>query len=436
MSGRPGSGSRASEAARRPRAGWTPIAGGAALFLAAIALAVSSLHKAQTIWTVGARLEYARAAWGVVEESIEAKGLIIRDERVLVSPVTGTVRFMASEGEKVRAGAVVAEVADDEARQRVEPPLLKAREELDAFEAYASARLDALEQEAASLRLDVENEKRALARSKASGDARAAREAAAALASAEGALDRALARLDREVESLEAKRRQLTQAVSRREASYEHAVFRFRAQEPAVVSFELDGLEDELSPSACERLDEELASSLEPSTSRVEDGATVQAGQPVLRLVDNSRLVVAAFLPDDQASELVTKRSVRVEFEGVAGGPVTASVRRSDDGTSPAGRRGVLLEVSGFPAELVRGRRVGMRIVKNVRSGLVIPERAVVRADDADIVYVPANLGVVRKTVEIRASDGERVVVEGLREGDRVVADPDAISRGRVAIRE
>ncbi len=408
--------------------------GGAVFTLAVISLAVWSLHRATTISAFERRFECAQAVWGSVEEGPEVDGIVVRDERVFVSPIAGKVRLMVGEGERVRAGAVVAEVARDEARQQLEPPLVSAKEELAKFDAYARTRLDELKRQVASCKLEVENERRALDRARASRDASAEEKHKAGLARAEAGLAAATRRLDEEEKALEARGRALAAKVQDCEAAYRQAVCELRAEIPGVVSFELDGLEHALTPVSAQDVGPDRVRSLVASRVRVRDGVEVAEGEPVFRLIDNYRLLVLVVLSGEDAAALASSRA-RVKFTSVAGGggPFPARVV-SQGNPAPSGERAVLLEVSGFPQELCHVRRARVKLVTRTGSGLTIPRRAVVQSGEGYIVYVPVNLGVVRKPVEIVAGDEDTVIVRGLKEGQRVLTNPSIVHEARITV--
>lgn len=408
------------------------VLGVAVLMLAAISLAVWSLHRGTVISAVERRFECAQATWGMVEEGVEFDGIIVRDERVYASPIAGKVGLLVREGDRVRAGTVVAEVAKDEARREVEPPLASAREELARLDAYARSRLEELNKQVASCRLEVENEKRALDRARASRDATAEGKHQAALARAKAELAAATECLERETKSLEAKGRALATKVKEREAAYRYAVCQLRAEAPGLVSFETDGLEHVLTPSAVQDITPEGIRSLAASPVRVGDGTEVAQGEPVFRLVDNFRLLVLAVLSDEDVAALASTGG-RARFPSTSDGSFAARLVSAGK-PSASGGRVVVLEVSGFPRELCSVRRARVKLVTRTTSGLTIPRRALVRSHDEDGVYVPVNLGVVVKRVEVVAGDKDTVVVRGLKEGQRVLTNPSIVHEARVTI--
>lgn len=401
--------------------------------LAVISLAVWSLRKATTISAFERRLECARAAWGSVQEGFDTEAVVVRDETVFVAPIGGKVSLLVAEGERVKAGTVVAEISREETRQQLEPPLTEAKEELTRFDAYARARLAEVKNEVDSCKLEVENEKRALDRARASHDASAEENHKAALARANTALAAASRRLDEEEKALKARGQALAAKVQERERAYRQAVCELRAKVPGVVSFELDGLENLLTPSSAQAVAPDRVRSLVTSPVSVCDGSEVAEGEPVFRLINNYRLLVLAVLSSEDASVLASSR-VRVAFGSTSDNNLFPARVVSQGDPTPSGDRTVLVEVSGFPQELCAARRVRVKLVTRTCSGLTIPRRAVVQSGEDYLVYVPVNLGVVRKPVEIVGGDQDTVVVRGLKEGERVLTNPSVVHEARITV--
>lgn len=64
---------------------------------------------------------------GVIENEIEGQAILIRKEELLIAPSNGTLAPVAKEGERVRAGALVAQLAVNTVQEGVEPAKLKVR---------------------------------------------------------------------------------------------------------------------------------------------------------------------------------------------------------------------------------------------------------------------------------------------------------------------
>lgn len=84
--------------------------------------------------------ESAVARHGSIELSSRGKAIIVRDERVVITPISGIIHFLVPDGEKVAAGTAVAEVRDTAISSSVEANALRIEEELDKFVQEAALR--------------------------------------------------------------------------------------------------------------------------------------------------------------------------------------------------------------------------------------------------------------------------------------------------------
>lgn len=168
----------------------------------------------------------------------------------------------------------------------------------------------------------------------------------------------------------------------------------------------------------------------------VTPGEAVVAGASLARLVRTDPLWLETGLAPESANEL-RSAPVGLVVTGAPGQPElrlgARSVRlvsRAPEVDRATGRVIVILQVSGAP-ELRVGTTVEAQILlPGERSGVVVPAEAIVDDAGVPIVYVQAEgESFTRREVRITAREGDRVLVEGVGKGDRVV------TKGAAAIR-
>lgn len=160
----------------------------------------------------------------------------------------------------------------------------------------------------------------------------------------------------------------------------------------------------------------------------VEVGAMVAPGTPVARVVDVSRVKIAAGVPERYAGEIqVGAPAVAVldvmggrEFEGTLAFVGTAV--EDANRTFP-----IEIEVPNPDGVLKPGLVANVGVMRrSLEEALVVPQEAVVRVENGFIVYVAAQQGsewrAEARPVQTGASRGGRVVIEsGLSAGDRII---------------
>lgn len=208
------------------------------------------------------------------------------------------------------------------------------------------------------------------------------------------------------------------------------------AERSGAVSFRLDGAEADLSPEGLEWLTGVGRRAPGPGSDWVAGWpgspgppppARVQAGSPVFKVIDTSRLWLAVALPAGQAGGLEPGAPVTVELTGAGGNQVRFTVTYR---SPPAGGQVLLgLQAGGpFPGAALYNRRLPVRLILDQVTGWLVPAASLTGDGGAAAVWIARRSSQVPVTVRVLARDGLQAVVEGpLREGQRaVLADSES----------
>lgn len=234
-------------------------------------------------------------------------------------------------------------------------------------------------------------------------------------------------------------RAQLEQAEANARLARETYERQRRLWEEEEVGSELTYLQARYAAEAAEAQARLLATRLERTTVRapiagildarlVEVGAMVAAGTPVGRIVDVSKVKVAAGVPERYAGEIRLGAEAIVQLDVAGGrefrGALSFVGTAVDDGsrTFP-----VEIEVQNPDGALVPGLVANVGVARrDLDAAIVVPQEAVLRAEDGYVVYVAVQReGAWRaeaRPVVTGASRGGRVLIEsGLEPGELVV---------------
>jgi membrane fusion protein (multidrug efflux system) len=210
--------------------------------------------------------------------------------------------------------------------------------------------------------------------------------------------------------------------------------------------FEEDGVGSELAYLEARLLSEQAAAQLEvmeerllntvvraPYTGVVEErlvevGSMVSPGSPVVRVLDVSRVTVAAGVPERYALDVRPGARVRVRFDALNGQEFEGTIQFVGSAVNPRNRT--------FPVEfsipnsngLIKPEMVAevSLLRRVVDDALSVPQEAVVRLTEGDAVYVVRNEG-EREVAEAQlvtlglAQDNRVEIADGIVAGDRVV---------------
>jgi RND family efflux transporter MFP subunit len=160
----------------------------------------------------------------------------------------------------------------------------------------------------------------------------------------------------------------------------------------------------------------------------VEVGAMVGPGTPVARVIAVNPVKITAGVPERYATDVRPGAAVRVSFEALEGRTFEGRIGYVGSAVNPRNRT--------FPVEFSvpnLGGQIKPEMVANVSlvrrvvaDALVVPQNAVVRVAEGQVVYVVKSGGGVDKVearmVTIGMSQANRVTItSGLEAGDRVV---------------
>lgn len=360
---------------------------------------------------------------GAVEEALEVDALIVRKEQVVTAPVAGRIRRLASEGERVRVGAAVVEIAPgDVPAEQTQPAAPAASPPANSAAAAARREYDQLSVEI--FRLTA-----ALNEAKYGGEIG---KAAELQEEADQLARRQIALLDQlqQPESSGGAAPRQSGAGAPSDATTEPAggATPVVTQVAGVVLYQVDGLESMLTLADAERWRPSWIRSLPyPEMARTsEQGAAV--GQPLFRVVDDLDLDLIVVVP---ASRLTPSQRTIMAQDGLtlrlpgSDRAVTARVRRMVE----EGEELLVHLTTPLPSpEALRVRRMRINLLLETFEGTVVPRSAIDVREGRTGVWVAA--GSTYRFVAVRVVGGNReeVAVTGeLAPDSRVLKELTAL---------
>ncbi|WP_130848770.1 HlyD family efflux transporter periplasmic adaptor subunit [Intestinimonas timonensis] len=380
-----------------------------------------------------------------VDDAVEATGLLIRAETVVTGQTAAIVDVLPDQGEKVRAGAAVAYLYQDESaldRRRELRTLTLEQEQLK----YALQGQDGTD--ASRLDQSIVDAMVGLRTSAAYGDLTSLEEQSLSFkslvirhgyASDAGVdeLSAAITALDAQIQAL--------QSASALDTTTVYA--------PCAGTFSAmaDGYESTLYPDMLETL---TAASFKQLMA---PDPTAPAGA-VGKLITDSKWYLATTVSPEVAERLVVGRSVTVRFSRDWSGEVSMKIERVDKAADGACL--VILSSTRNLADTSMLRKQTVDIVFNSLDGIRVPKKAV-RTENREVtdpetgetttkqvigVYVLTAAQAEFKAVEILADDGDYYLVQAVlpdvptdnqlktafRAGDQVIVSSDELYDGKV----
>lgn len=309
------------------------------------------------------------AQFGTVETKVNGVGLALRNERVQIAPLGGQVEQYISEGTRVPAGKVVVKVTDRGSQTELSQELESLERRMGDIAVRNPFNQDPTDQ--------------------------------SALATAEA----------RQVEE---RLKQIREELAETQKDIDTPI-------AGTVSYYTDGLEEPEPRAAVENLlkmDYPLADfPREPrAASPTLPSREVEQGKPVFKVVDNLQFWIVADLPPQTEVSKGKRVSLRLSAK-----PDELLEARVEQVVAKEDYTRVVLFFPDFKPFFTTLRWLDLEVILSQIQGIVLPLNAIVNEGGKQGVYLEAAGGPIFKPVEIIGADEERVVVQGLAEGVKVI---------------
>jgi len=363
-------------------------------------------------------LETEAAAPGTVERVTTARFILVREEVPVKAPTGGLIHLRVADGERVRVGTVLAEIAVPGEEQARRAEYEAAQADLSAFRERELPLLDQARAGLLALTARLQDAATSLARAIAASD----REGIAASTSEIEAIWSDRERTVAEKARLEGRWEELRVAADSAAEALKGAVTTVKAPCPGIVSLCPDGLEARLRPEAVAGLT--LSEFFRLETGGAEstgDLVSVRAGETIMKVVDGGRTWLLTAVTPGAADDILLQGWCRLR---AADRELRARLVRAAAPETPGGDRLVCLELDGCPPGWETRRTIEASLVTAVWEGVVVPRRALAGDEDGDWVYVSGPAGVYPRRVVVTGSGDDGAVVEGVEPGEMVVTNP------------
>jgi hypothetical protein len=166
-----------------------------------------------------------------------------------------------------------------------------------------------------------------------------------------------------------------------------------------------------------------------PADKPLANGAIVDKGQPLFKIIDNlSPVSVYVTMPKSElpGSYLEKPGPLKASWENFSF-KITPGVL-NDTGDSIVG----FYQLTGFPESIIHHRKVKITVTTMVLEGYLVPEKAIVYRDSKPGIYHVVKKKALWKPVEIEGELAGNVAVsgDGIEEGARFVSNPVLVREG------
>lgn len=336
--------------------------------------------------------------YGEVRITEQAGGVVVRIEEAVKAPISGKIAYIAPENVRVPVGTKVLEIrrdrVDDEtlARYNEINQRIQALGGLDSEAPPADTSDDAMKYLSSIGRLIHEGSLLAVYYEKE----RLVRELSRSTALASSANEL----------------QQLLQEKDKIEKDMDGGVKAEYAQFPAVPVYAVDGYEDVLTAESIKEINP--AELNPPDVTRIDLNKGVEAGDTVLKLIDNRKWYIVSRLSSGFGGDIKENKNVSIQFPGVDNVTVKGRVigsKTTDEETI------VYIEIKDYVPGIFEQRFVDIILIKERYSGFVVPQKTIIEKDGGTEIMVLQEGKVRSKKVAVKGSDGNNAIIESVQEG-------------------
>ncbi len=343
-------------------------------------------------------IETALAEYGSISILEKASGIVVRNETVINSPISGYVTYIIKENIRVPVNTKVLEMKsgriDDSSIERYNE-INERLQALDQIGSLAQAALDDSVIRAGLYNISILIDQGNLA-----------------------AVYREKERLSREISyntaanTTQAEREELISEKEELESIIEGGIRAEFSPFSGIPVHTMDGYEGMFCP---ENMHEIIPSMVQPENIRKADlSKEIKAGEPVLKIVDNHEWYIVCDMSGEFAEGI--KQGSRVSLELLGPENITVGARVKGLHEQEEGFRVVFASGDYFPG-VYEKRTVDLNVVKEKHSGCMIPVEALIEKDGEYQVQVLEAEKIVNKRVRVKGNDGVNAVVESTGTG-------------------
>jgi len=202
-----------------------------------------------------------------------------------------------------------------------------------------------------------------------------------------------------------------------------------RNYHPGLISYALDGLEEVFKPELLGGLTTKDFKQIKRRYKQLVDGDYIGQGELAFRIIDNNSMFIVI---QSEAREIERYRTGEVVFvqahnldRELIEGQVT--YKRIDGNTGL-----MIISLDSFICEWLNLRWVEITFIKNIYRGIVIPRQAVFTGSEGEGVLIyNSDSSYTFKNVKVLNGNREKVVIDGLGIGEKVVENPAVLDYGR-----
>jgi len=337
--------------------------------------------------------------YGEIIDSFTTEAIVIKNETLVKSPADGKTQLLVKSGERVRVGTPLFIVTTNERQKQ------HVQQEIDEIEEKIRILGDNSGSSSLTLNLinsSIENTTQKLKEATENGEFDR-------VSAIQDELTRLIKEKQKLMESNEANISLLKKQLNELKEEMNKIDIVVYATEAGIVSLNIDGLEDVLNPERAKDISFSQLLAVKGSENTANFPKEVRMNQPVLKIIDNFSWYIA-FKPEKILEE-GRDYNVKIGDDEKIKGRLTS-----------INKHGIcFLSIKGDLDRLIDSRKITVEVLRGSYSGCMIPKDALFNNNGKEGVYVLERGEKCFRTVELVIEDENYVIVNGLKQGDKIL---------------
>lgn len=197
-----------------------------------------------------------------------------------------------------------------------------------------------------------------------------------------------------------------------------------------VISYGYDGLESELDPTKLSEIKTDVLSEIKSDYNFLVKGKQVEKNDPLFRLVKNQKTYFAFVVEKEELDRYQIGESVFIKEPHRENEIIRGEIAHLNNSADNKGV--IIVEIKAFKNGWLNRRKVDASLIKNIFRGIIISREAIFNSAQGRGVLIQKQSGNYSfHPIIIEGGNKEKVVVTGLKLGDRIVKNPEVLNYGR-----
>lgn len=367
---------------------------------------------------------------GSIVDSVQAKGMILKDEIIYKAQTKGNVLFFEEEGSKVGKGIKVAEISN-ETYKDYKSEIEGIDKEIEANKGKISSQQEILKKDIKKNQEEIDEIVKQVQKNVAEQnyeEVKRLKDKLLIVSDKKDAISNEKTHITEQNDVLMKKKSEVTNKMKQSSLAY-------YTEKPGIISTVLDGLEDKYSSKNINKYTVNDLEEVKIDNESIKNEQEVNIEDPIFKIIDDQTWYIMTKIEDNDLGKIEKGNKVSIVIDKHKG-EIEGTVFKLDK--SKKGNF-IIIELDKYIHEFYNKRYVDLKLIKDIQTGMQVPKKAIVDKDGQKGVYIKEISGVVKfRPINILKETEHISIVESAEEDqplqiyDEVFAEGKNMKEGQI----